>query len=69
MVQNDAIPNVESLKALELKLAECLGEAGLAKVPLAASLIGAALEEVGSKLALEYGVTELTNLAVGRVDT
>ncbi len=64
----DSNASVETLKSLELKLAECLGEASLAKVPLATSLIGAALEEVSAKLALKYGVTEPIDLARARIN-
>ncbi|MBT3701389.1 MAG: hypothetical protein HOE62_10285 [Alphaproteobacteria bacterium] len=48
----------ESLKALELKLVECLACASTGEIPMAATLIGAALEEVGLRIEREYGVLE-----------
>jgi hypothetical protein len=50
--------DAERLKTLELKLAECLGEAGNLGLPMAATLIGAALEETGSRLEQELGVSQ-----------
>ena len=52
-IESDA----ERLKTLELKLAECLGEAGNLGLPMAATLIGAALEETGARIEQEYGVS------------
>ena len=49
---------IEDLKRLELKLAECLGEAGRLNIPMAASLIGAALEDVGTRVEQGLGVTQ-----------
>jgi len=59
---------LETLKALELKLAECLGEASSLQVPMAATLIGAALEEVGTRIEQEFGVTDADSEATARYD-
>jgi hypothetical protein len=59
---------VEALKSLELKLVECLGTASVIEVPMAATLIGAALEEIGVKIEQEYGVSEVIQDTIVRFD-
>jgi hypothetical protein len=58
----------EKLKALELKLVECLDSANAGQIPMAATLIGAALEEIGLKIEREYGVLETGTGASVRFD-
>ena len=59
---------LEALKALELKLAECLGEASNVQVPMAATLVGAALEEIGTKIEQELGVIDVNTGTAVRFD-
>ena len=49
---------VETFKSLELKLVECLGIASTVEMPMAATLIGAALEEIGGRIEQELGVLD-----------